>query len=129
MKLTIFRKLENPMLMAGDILERIVADTLRIYLGYDDRTIEVLLDNPNYADKKRVETIEHLEVLIHSNDHLPPHFHVQSNDLRINAKFSIETGEYLSGSIRPKDIKKIKAFYQSSKGKIVLQTVWKKFHG
>lgn len=115
--------------MADDILERIVADALRIYLSYDDRTIEFLLNNPNYADKKRIETIEHLEVLIHSDDHLPPHFHVRSNDLKINAKFSIETGEHLSGPIRPKDVKKVNAFYQSIKGKTVLQTVWEKFHG
>ncbi|MGM9478029.1 DUF4160 domain-containing protein [Pedobacter sp. GSP4] len=31
--------------------------------------------------------------MIYSNDHLPPHFHVKSNDLKIDAKFLITTGE------------------------------------
>lgn len=115
--------------MSDNILERIITDTLRIFMGYDDRTIDFILQNPNYAIKERIEKIEHLEVLIYSNDHLPPHFHVKSNDLKINAKFSIETGEYLSGEISSKDTKKIKAFYHSTKGKVVMQLVWKKFHG
>ena len=115
--------------MSGNILEKIIEDTLRIFLGYDDRTIDILLEHPNFASKERIAKIEHLEVLIYSNDHLPPHFHVKSNDLKINAKFAIETGEYLSGEISSKDAKKIKAFYHSAKGKIVMQLVWNKFHG
>jgi len=64
--------------------------------------------------------------LIYSNDHLPPHFYVKSDDLKIDAKFLITTGEYLSGEISSKDVKKVKAFYFSQKGKMTLEMVWKK---
>ena len=112
-----------------DILEKIITDTLRIYLGYDDQTIQFLLDNPNSTSKERIEKIEHLEVWIYSNDHLPPHFHVKSNDLKIDAKFLINTGDYLTGEISSKDKKKVQAFYKSQKGKTILEMIWKKYHG
>lgn len=115
--------------MASEILDRILKDTLRIFLCYDDQTTDLVLNESNFAGKQQIGKIEHLEVHIYSNDHNPPHFHVKSNDLKINAKFLLKNGEYLSGEISPRDTKKIKAFYHSAKGKIVMELVWRKFHG
>lgn len=113
--------------MSDEIILSAITHTLRTYLSYDDSFIEFLLQNPNVVDKQRIETIEHLEVIIYPNDHNPPHFHVKSKDLKIDAKFLIENGEFYKGTIGSKDIKKIKAFYQSPKGKILMEIIWKKY--
>lgn len=113
--------------MSDEIIQNAITEVLRTFLSYDDAFIEFLLDNPNVIDKQRIETIEHLEVIIYPNDHNPPHFHVKSKDLKIDAKFLIETGELYKGEISKKDLKKIRAFYQSSKGKILMEIVWRKY--
>ena len=113
--------------MSDKILQNIITDVLRMYLSYDDDFIEFLLQNPNFVDKQRIETIEHLEVIIYPDDHNPPHFHIKSKDLKIDAKFLIENGEFYKGTISSKDLKKVKAFYHSPKGKIVMELIWKKY--
>ena len=95
------------------------------YLGLDDVSLEKHLKEANTATKERIATINDLQV-INSNDHNPPHFHVKSKDLKINAKFAIDTFKLLSGEISSKNLKKIKAFYLSPKGKIILTTIWNK---
>ncbi|MEJ7738113.1 MAG: DUF4160 domain-containing protein [Chitinophagaceae bacterium] len=112
--------------MSQNILEKILTDVLHIYMSYEDSVIEELLVEPTLVKKEQVKKIDHLEVVIHSNDHNPPHFHVRSNDFKIDAKFSIETGEYLSGEIGSKDLKRIKAYYKSPKTKIVMEKIWNK---
>jgi hypothetical protein len=112
--------------MKMDIMERILTDLLTYFLGLDDISLEKHLKEYNFATKERVETINDLQVIIYSNDHNPPHFHVKSKDLKIDAKFSIEKCELLSGEINSKNMKKIFAFYQSSKGKLVLEKIWNK---
>ena len=109
-----------------EILEKILTHLLQVYMNYDDEVIEELLIEPNLARKERVGKIEGLDVHIYTNDHNPPHFHVKTKDKTIDAKFSIETGEYLSGEIDSKNLKRIKAFYLSPKTKLVLQKVWDK---
>lgn len=112
--------------MKPNILEKILKDLLTYYLGLDDISLEKHLKEANSGIKERVKTIDDLQIIIYSNDHNPPHFHVISKDLEINAKFSIEKCELLSGEISAKDLKKINAFYQSPKGKIVLESIWNK---
>lgn len=112
--------------MKPDIMEKILTDLLSYYLGLDDTSLEKHLKQVNLATKERVQKIDNLEVVIYSNDHIPPHFHVKSRDLKIDAKFSIEKCELLSGEINSKNLKKINAFYQSPKGKLVMETIWKK---
>ena len=112
--------------MKPNILEKILTDLLTYYLGLDDISLEKHLKEVNLGTKERVKTIDNLQVIIYSNDHNPPHFHVISKDLKINAKFSIEKCELLSGEISTKNLKKISAFYQSPKGKIVLESIWSK---
>lgn len=112
--------------MKPNIMEKILKDLLAYYLGLDDITLEKHIKEANLATKERVKTINNLEVIIYSTDHNPPHFHVKSKDLRINAKFSIEKCELLSGKINSKNLKRINTFYQSPKGKLVLETIWNK---
>jgi len=109
-----------------DILETIIKDLLLYYLSIDDIALEKYIDYANTATKERIEKIKDLEVWIYSNDHNPPHFHVKSNDLKIDAKFTIEQFKLISGEISSKHLKRIKAFYESPKGKCVLAKIWNK---
>lgn len=109
-----------------DIMEKILKELLTYFLGLDDAGLEFHLKNPNWATKERVATIDDLQVIIYSNDHDPPHFHVKTKDRRIDAKFKIENCELISGDIRSKDLKKIKAFHNNIKGKMVLEAIWNK---
>lgn len=112
--------------MKSDIMEKILKDLLKYYLGLDEISLEKHLKEVNTATKERVATIDDLQVIIYSNDHNPPHFHVKTKNLKIDAKFKIENCEFISGEIGSKELKKIKAFYLSPKGKIILDTIWKK---
>lgn len=107
-------------------MEKILKDLLSYYLGLDDDSLERVLKEPNSGTKERVITIDDLQVHIYSNDHNPPHFHVKTKDLRIDAKFKIENCELISGEIGAKDLKKITAFYLGEKGKLVLNAIWNK---
>ena len=110
----------------ADIMEKILKDVLGYYLGLDNLGLENHLKHANAATKERVNTVDDLQVIIYSNDHDPPHFHVKTKDKRIDARFKIENCELMSGQISAKDLKKIEAFYLSPKGQIVLTTIWNK---
>jgi hypothetical protein len=106
-----------------EIFERILHDLLKYYLGLDDFSLEKHLKEPALATKERVETIDDLQVRIYPNDHNPPHFHVISKNRDIDAKFTIDKCELISGNMSSKNLKKIRAFYQGMKGKIILETI------
>jgi hypothetical protein len=99
--------------MSLDILERIIAFELSYFLALDDVAIEKFLCEVSSKPKERVNKIGDLEIVIYSNDHNPPHFHVKSNDLKINAKFSMDNCNLISGSVNSQQLKRIKAFYLS----------------
>jgi hypothetical protein len=99
---------------------------LQIYFNYDESVIEELLIQPDLVKKERVKKIDDLEIIIYTNDHNPPHFHVKTTQKNVDAKFLIETGEYISGEIDLKNLKRIKAFYLSPKTKILLELIWNK---
>ena len=109
-----------------ELFEKILADILQVIMSYDDAFINRLLVQPNLAIKEQIARINDLEIKIYSNDHNPPHFHVTTKNYNINAKFSIETGEFLSGEIDSKNLKRIKVFYNSPKTQIVLNKIWNK---
>lgn len=67
-----------------------------------------------------------MQIVIYSNDHNPPHFHVKSKDLTIDAKFKIENCEYMSGTISNKEIKIIEKFYNDIKVKMLMNQIWSK---
>lgn len=108
------------------IYQKILVEVLQAYMCSSDAEIERMLQGPGFLIKERVEKIGDLEVLIYSNDHNPPHFHVKTRDRNIDAKFLIETGEYMSGEIDPKNLKIIQAFYNSPKARIILINIWNK---
>lgn len=112
--------------MSGDIMEKILTDLLKYYLGLDDNSLELHLKEVNTATKERVTTIDDLQVIIYSNDHDPPHFHVKTKNMNIDAKFKIEDCELISGEVNSKVLRKIKAFYLSPKGKMTLELIWNK---
>lgn len=112
--------------MKTDILERVLTQLLHYYLSLDESEIDKRLVEPALGTKERVTTVDNLQVIIYSNDHNPPHFHIKTKDNRINAKFKIENCELLSGSIGAKDLRKVKAFYLSPKGKIILTAIWER---
>jgi hypothetical protein len=107
-------------------MEKIFKELLTYYLGLDDTSLEKHIKLPGLATKERVDTINDLNIMIYSNDHNPPHFHVKSNDLKIDAKFKIEDCELISGKMSSNHLKRIKAFHDSPKGKLVLQEIWNK---
>ena len=76
-------------------MEKILNDLLSYYLGLDDIQLDKHLKEANSATKERVESINDLNILIYSNDHNPPHFHVKSKDLKIDAKFTIKDCELM----------------------------------
>jgi hypothetical protein len=112
--------------MNSKLWESLLTETLRYYLGLDDSSLELHLKEVNTATKERVATINDLQVIIYSNDHNPPHFHVKTKNLRIDAKFKIEDCKLINGEINRKNLKKIKAFYLSPKGKLILESIWRK---
>jgi len=112
--------------MSTDMMEKILGNLLEYYLGLDDLSLELHLKDFNYAIKERVTTIDDLQVIIYSNDHNPPHFHVKTKNLNIDAKFKIENCELIRGEINSKNLRKIKAFYMSKKGRLVLESIWNK---
>lgn len=62
---------------------------------------------------------------VYSNDHNPPHFHVQSKDGNVHGRFSIQNFEMLDGNITF-GIKKIKKFLSKHSDEIMAE--WNKFH-
>lgn len=110
----------------SEVYSRILTDILNKYWAYSDEVIDVMLEINGYEIKQNVANINELEVVIYTNDHNPPHFHVISKDKSINAKFTIENCEQISGELSSRQLKKIKAFYHSPKGKMVMQKIWDK---
>lgn len=110
-----------------EIVEKILQELLKYYLGLDEVSIEKHLNDPALSTKERVATLDDLQVKIYPNDHNPPHFHVFSKNGEIDAKFTIEKCEFISGNMNAKNLKKIDAFYKGMKGKMVLELIWQKY--
>lgn len=67
-----------------------------------------------YKVKRHIASVGGLEIHVFK-DHLPAHFHVISKQRKMNARFSLETLEYLStknGVVKADDLKKIIDFFQ-----------------
>ncbi|MEM0541237.1 DUF4160 domain-containing protein [Flavobacterium sp. j3] len=83
-------------------------------------------NNLGLVEKERIATLGNMQIIIYSNDHNPPHFHVKSKDLTIDAKFKIENCEYISGTIASKEIKIVEKFYNDVKVKMLMNQIWSK---
>ena len=76
--------------------------------------------------KERIETIGNMQIVIYSNDHNPPHFHVFSKDKSVDAKFTINNCKYISGKITSKQKKIIEAFHKDLKVQMIMNKIWSK---
>lgn len=110
-----------------DIFNKILADLLDFYMVQDPEELDNIASKG--IIKEEVDRVRSMSVIIYPNDHNPPHFHVKSKNGDVDAKFKIDDGEYISGTISGKDLKRIKAFYNSDKAQIALKTVWNKYQG
>lgn len=104
-------------------------DEEKIILSYLEKYINQTVVNegyPVYFIKERIATVRNMKLIIYSNDHYPPHFHVKSNDRSIDAKYTLNDCNFLSGFIDSKDEKRIKAFYNDPKVKAIFKKIWDK---
>ncbi len=83
-------------------------------------------NNLGLVEKERIATLGNMQIIIYSNDHNPPHFHVKSKDLTIDAKFKIENCEFISGILTSKEIKIVEKFYNDVKVKMLMNQIWSK---
>lgn len=87
-----------------------VAELLEIHLD----STKIWKDGRVYKIKLFIASSKDLQIHVY-NDHSPPHFHVISKQRTINARFNLQTLEYInskSGKIRESDIKKIQNFFE-----------------
>lgn len=101
---------------------------------------EILLNNLSYylyapleyvlqgiKIKERILTSGNLQLIVYSNDHNPPHFHVITKDGKIDARFTIEDCTPLKGNvISPTDEKRVRAFHADIKVKLMMESIWAK---
>ena len=104
------------------IEEKILSSILDYFMSIID--IDNHIDNSRI--KERIDTIGKMQIIIYSNDHEPPHFHVKSKDNKIDAKFTIKDCIYLSREIGTKDIKRIQIFHKDIKTQTILEKIWNK---
>ncbi len=81
-----------------------------------------------YFIKEQVGHVKNMKIEIYPHDHNPPHFHVKSNDMTIDAKFTLNDCTLLNGNISGKDRKRIEAFFNDKKVQSVMKTMWEKSH-
>lgn len=98
----------------SDNLAQNVADLLETHLD----STEVLLDDTVYKIKRYIAAAGDLRIEVYPKDHEhQPHFHVISKQRGLNARFDIQTLEFINaknGSIQPKDIKRIQTFFEAN---------------
>ncbi|MBL4707059.1 MAG: DUF4160 domain-containing protein [Flavobacteriales bacterium] len=83
-------------------------------------------DGSIHSIKKKVGQVNHIRFYIHSNDHLPPHFHVYDKSKNLDASFRIDNCDLYKGEASKKHIKVIEYFYSVSKSMIVDE--WNTLH-
>lgn len=66
------------------------------------------------------EPVHGLRILIHPNDHLPPHFHVEGGN--IDASFTIEDCALIGGNVRSNELDLVRSFHQHARP--LLRTRW-----
>lgn len=90
---------------------RNVADLLETHLD----STKVLPDGTVYKIKRFIASTGDLKIEVYPKDHYPTHFHVVSKQRKLNARFNLNTLEFLSmknGKISNGDIRKIQNFFR-----------------
>lgn len=110
--------------MSKNIFEELLLKSLEYYLM---APLEYVLQGIKI--KERFASIDGLQLIIYSNDHNPPHFHVKTKDGKIDARFTFEDCSLMKGSvIGASDEKRIKAFFIDQKSRILMDKIWSKRH-
>ncbi|TXF79593.1 DUF4160 domain-containing protein [Chryseobacterium sp.] len=109
-----------------DFFSNVLTELVNIYWSYSEAQIDAMVSIPGLEIKEKVARINDLNIIIYSNDHDPPHFHVISKDKSIDAKFTIANCELIAGEMNAKNMKRIFAFYNSAKTKMILEKIWNK---
>jgi len=90
-----------------------IADLLETHLD----STQVLPDGTVYKIKKFIAATGDLRIEVYPMDHYPAHFHIVSKKRNLNARFDLNTLEFISvkrGMIKSDDIKKIQNFFKIS---------------
>jgi len=77
----------------------------------------VWTDGSLYEVKQLVAQVNGLRIVVFSNEHAPPHFHVKSPD--IDAVFAISDCSFIQGTIDSRSRKLVEWWYQRGRGTIV----------
>jgi hypothetical protein len=88
-----------------------IATLLELHLD----STSIWIDGSVYKIKHLIASTGDLSIHVYPKDHAPPHFHVISKQRGIDASFYLETLEPVNpakSSISPRDVKKIKNFFQ-----------------
>ena len=99
-------------IMDTEKLEQFLLPRLEQYMSMDYNLLPNVL---GYEIKQNVGRDRNMLFKIYSKDHNPPHFHVISLDNTVNAKFTLNDCQYLSGEISSKDRKRVEAFFSFAK--------------
>lgn len=89
-----------------------LADLLETHLN----STQELPNGEIYNVKKLVCNAGDLSVQVYPKDHWPPHFHVISKQRGMDARFALDTLDFISmkrGKISHKDVKKIRHFFET----------------
>jgi hypothetical protein len=90
-----------------------VAEGLELFLD----STEVAPDGSVYLIKRHIASVGSLKVYVCPQDHEPPHFHVESKQRNMNARFYLDSLELYNmkhGEIRTREIKQIQEFFQAN---------------
>jgi len=74
-------------------------------------------DGRRFEIKAFIALHKGMKIFINSNDHTPPHFHVSSRQRNFNARFFLESLEFMSdkfGDISRNEIKAIQSFFKEN---------------
>jgi hypothetical protein len=89
-----------------------VSEELEFYLD----STEVAPDGSVYLIKRHIASVGSLKIYLCPKDHDPPHFHVESKQRNMNARFRVDTLEYYDmkhGQIRPKEVRQIQEYFRT----------------
>ncbi|MBR7835756.1 DUF4160 domain-containing protein [Actinospica durhamensis] len=89
-------------------------DTVEGQLAFHLDSTSVAPDGSVYLIKRRVTMVGSLEIRVYPKDHNPPHFHVHSDSRNVDARFHLETLEFLSanyGRLAPKEVRQVQDFF------------------
>ncbi|MEP6794669.1 MAG: DUF4160 domain-containing protein [Saprospiraceae bacterium] len=78
---------------------------------------KILPDGSIMEIRYMIDQIANLKIIIHPNEHTPPHFHVVTNDY--DATLSITECNLIRGSIDSKNLKKIQYWHKFNTAKLV----------